>query len=88
LFGISALLVAFVMIPRVGWPEATLSVIVALAAGLCLAMGGRRDRGVQWALAADHRGRRTVLFVSTDRREFDQVCRALRRATERLTDEF
>ena len=46
-------------------------------------MGGRRDR---WELTADHLGVPTVLFTSTDQREFDQLCRALRRAVERLAD--
>ena len=78
----SALLVALLTIPLAGWPSVVLSVAVLIAAAAgwrCRAAGPRY-------LTAAHLGVRTVLFTSTDQREFDQLCRALRRAVERQAD--
>jgi hypothetical protein len=61
-------------------------VVVLLATAVALAVDRRRDRRIPWTLVADRRGVRTVLFTSTDQREFDQLCRALRRAVERQHD--
>lgn len=79
LLGLSALLVAVMTVPVAGWPPAV--VLAAAAAGLV--MRRHRDR---WNLTAEHSGARAVLFTSTDQREFDQVCRALRRAVERQAE--
>jgi hypothetical protein len=83
LMSVSALFVALLVIPLTGWPVAILPVVVLIATAAGLAVGGQPDR---WNLTADHLGVRTVLFTSTDQREFDQLCRGLRRAVEHLTD--
>lgn len=83
LMSLSALLIALLTIPLAGWPAGILSVAVLIAAVAGLTLGGRRDR---WDLTADHQGVHTVLFTSTDQREFDQLCRALRRVLEHQAD--
>ncbi len=84
--GVSALLIVLLTVPIVGWPSVVLAVVVLLATAVALAVDRRRDRRIPWTLVADRRGVRTVLFTSTDQREFDQLCRALRRAVERQHD--
>ena len=84
--GLSALLIVLLTIPIVGWPSVLLSAVVLVATAVSLALARRRDRMIPWTLVADRSGVRTVLFTSTDQREFDQLCRALRRAVERQHD--
>jgi hypothetical protein len=86
ILGLSALLIVLLTIPIVGRPSVVLSVVVLIAAAVNLAVARRRDRTIPWNLIADHSGVRTVLFTSTDQREFDQLCRALQRAVERQHD--
>ncbi len=84
LMGVSALLIPVLAIPfAAGWPPVIMVAGILAAVVALLVVGGQRDR---WDLTADHLGVRTILFTSTDQREFDQLCRALRRALERLTD--
>jgi hypothetical protein len=87
LLGLSALLIVLLTIPVVGWPAVVLSVVVLIATVVSLALARRRDRMIPWTLVADRSKVRTVLFMSTDQREFDQFCRALRRAVERQHDD-
>jgi hypothetical protein len=86
LLGLSALLVVLLTVPLAGWPAVVLAVVVLIATLVDLAVTRRRERRIPWTLVADHSGVRTILFTSTDHREFDQLCRALQRAVERRRD--
>jgi hypothetical protein len=84
--GLSALLIVLLTIPIVGRPAVVLSAVVLTGTAVALALAKWRDRTIPWELVADRCGVRTILFTSTDQREFDQLCRALRRAVERQHD--
>lgn len=85
-FGLVALGSIFVTVPAIGQSSPIVAVAVMIGsltyAGACL----RSASGVAWSLVATYRGRTLVLFESSSQREFDQVCRALRRALEQHQD--
>jgi Family of unknown function (DUF6232) len=85
-FGLVALGSIFVTVPAIGQSSPIVAVAVMIGsltyAGACL----RTVSGVAWSLVAAYRGRTLVLFQSSSQREFDQVCRALRRALEQQED--
>jgi hypothetical protein len=64
---------------------ALLAIAIAAAVAYAYLRHGRPGR---WHLMAVYRGEHRTLFSSTDRREFSQVCRGLRRALERHDDEM
>lgn len=82
--GLSALVAGFLVVPVVG-PGS--KVVAGLAAGVFL-IGAvvhlHRRLPVRWELAATYGGQPVTLFESADQTEFDQVCRGLQRALERL----
>jgi hypothetical protein len=84
---LSAVVAAFVVVPIVG----TASTIVAGLAVVVLLSGSvatmRRRLPVRWELSAVCRGQRVTLFESENQVEFDQVCRALRRALEQRAED-
>jgi hypothetical protein len=86
LLGVSALASALVTVPVVSQSSAVLAITVALGSvlygGSCL----RVRPVVHYQLIAGSRGRLFVLLETTDRREFDQVCRGLRRALDFRAD--
>jgi hypothetical protein len=67
---------------------AVISVVVyVVAAAIAIRLSiWRWPRPLQ--LSADYRGKRVVLYVSTDHTEFGKVCRGVRRATERHTKQI
>ncbi|MEV6346371.1 DUF6232 family protein [Actinoplanes sp. NPDC051851] len=79
--GVSALAVAVATVPLIGPVSRALAGVVVSAllvqAGWCL-----RPRLVRWDLVAVYHYRPAILFSSYDQREFDQVCRGLRRCIE------
>ena len=85
-FGLVALGSIVVTVPAIGQSSPIVALAVMIGsltyAGACL----RSASGVVWSLVAAYRGRTVVLFQSASQREFDQVCRALRRALEQYED--
>lgn len=80
--GVGALGFALVSIPVESlWPLAPAAFLL-----LCALVLGALARHVRWELHAVHTGADVLLFASADRREFDQFCRAVRRALERSRD--
>jgi Family of unknown function (DUF6232) len=80
--GLSTLAAALLVVPLVGLVSqisAGLAAVVFLSGSL---LSLRRRKAVRWELVATLMGRPVTLFESDDRTEFDQVCRALRRALE------
>lgn len=86
LAGISALVIAVSTIPLAGWPSVVAAGALGAAAGADLAVSRWRERRARWHLTATYGGHRILLFSSANQREFDQVCRALRRAVEHQSD--
>jgi hypothetical protein len=82
LLGVSALVSGLVTVPLAGQSSVVLAVAVAvgsvLVGGSCL----RVRPVVHYQLIAGSNGRLFVLLETTDRREFNQVCRGLRRALD------
>lgn len=79
--GVSALAAGLVVVPVVGPVSrllAGLIVAVLIVQSLYLLWPQR----VRWQLVAVYQGEAVVLFASTNRREFDQVCRGLQRCLE------
>jgi hypothetical protein len=83
--GVSALVIALATIPIVGVSSLVVALLLAVAV-ICDVLAGRGHRAT-WDLVAYRAGSRTVLFTSTDQREFDQLCRAVQRALERRGDD-
>ncbi|MEU4240415.1 DUF6232 family protein [Actinoplanes sp. NPDC026619] len=83
LFGFTALVAAFLVVPIVGPVSEILTGLVAgvLLVGSVLSAGRRLS--VRWELVAIYRGQPVTLFESADQTEFDQVRRGLQRALER-----
>lgn len=79
--GVSALLAAVLVIPLVGPASRVLAgvLVVALLSQAAFCLWPRR---VRWELVAVYQGRPVVVFNSMSQREFDQVCRGLRRCLE------
>ena len=80
--GVSALVGAAVAIPLVGPASRLLAGLLILVLGGCAALHLRRSDPVRWHLVADYEGSAITLFSSTDRTEFEQVCRGLQRCLE------
>ena len=84
MMGLSALAASLLVVPIVG----PVSNVMAGLTAAVFAIGGvlhmRRRVPVRWELVATVRGEPVILFESENQTEFDQVCRGLTRALERL----
>lgn len=82
--GVSALVGGLLVVPVVGPVSRLLAVL--MVAGLVLqSLVLLWPRRVRWQLVAVYQGEPVVLFASTNRLEFDQVCRGLQRCLEYRT---
>lgn len=79
-------MIAVSTIPLAGWPSAVAAGALGAAAGADLAVSRWRERRCRWDLTAAYAGHRILLFTSANQSEFDQPCRALRRAVEHQSD--
>ena len=84
--GVSAIVTAFVSVPvREPWP--LMAGVGLLIISLAVRTVGSRDQRPIWTLRATYLGVGTTLYATADRREFDQFCRAVRRALEWRRDQ-
>jgi hypothetical protein len=83
--GVSALVIAVATIPIEGMSALVVAVLLAVAV-VCDVVAARAPRAT-WDLLAYRADRPAILFSSTDQREFDQLCRAVKRALERRGDD-
>lgn len=86
LLGASALASVFVTVPVVGGTSTLVTVVIVVISLAYAAACLRARPNVHYLLRAEWRGRVVTLLDTTDRGEFDRVCRALRRAAEYRDD--
>ncbi|MFC7530766.1 DUF6232 family protein [Actinoplanes sp. GCM10030250] len=79
--GISALVAGLMVVPVVG-PMSHLLTALILAVLALQAAYFLWPRRVRWQLVAVYQGRVEVVFASSDRQEFDQMCRGLARCLD------
>jgi hypothetical protein len=82
--GVSALVGGILVVPIVGPVAKVLAAVLVLMLFGCAIVSLRPGSPAHHELVATYRGRRVVVFESDDQREFDQVCRGLRRALDGL----
>ncbi|MEU7904794.1 DUF6232 family protein [Actinoplanes sp. NPDC049118] len=82
--GISALVSGIVIVPVVGRVSVGVATVTTVVALVYAFIHLRLGPPAHHELVATYRGVRAVVFESDDQREFEQVCRGLQRALERL----
>jgi hypothetical protein len=86
LLSAAALASMFLTVPVAGQASGVLAGLIVVASMICAGACLRIKEVVRYDLVAIQRGRLVVVFSSSDLREFEQVCRAVRRALELSSD--
>jgi hypothetical protein len=82
--GVSVLVSGVLLVPIIGPVSKIMAIAIVVAMAGYALLCFRTGPPAHNELVATHRGRLTVVFESDDRREFDQVCRGMQRALERV----